>query len=194
MKRIVIEISKEQLLCNGDEIIIRMKVPPSEERHEFSFSDYIQKQIHNWEEKKHYRTAATYKSARNSFMAFRNGQDIHLSQIDKNVIENYEKYLLTKGITKNSTSFYMRILRAVYNRAVADGIIEDNHPFRTVYTGIGKTDKRAIGIDAIRAIQNYQTRNQSLAFARDMFMFSFYTLGMSFVDMAYLERADITGG
>ena len=34
----------------------------------------------------------------------------------------------------------------------------------------------------------------SLDFARDMFMFSFYTRGMSFVDMAYLKKTDLQNG
>ena len=32
-----------------------------------------------------------------------------------------------------------------------------------------------------------------LAKARDLFMFSFYTRGMSFVDMAYLKKSDLQG-
>lgn len=34
----------------------------------------------------------------------------------------------------------------------------------------------------------------TLDFTRDMFMFSFYTRGMSFVDMAYLKKSDIKNG
>jgi integrase len=33
-----------------------------------------------------------------------------------------------------------------------------------------------------------------LEFARDMFLFSFYTRGMSFIDMAYLKKRDLNGG
>ena len=33
-----------------------------------------------------------------------------------------------------------------------------------------------------------------LDFARDMFLFCFYTRGMSFVDMAYLKKGDIANG
>ena len=34
----------------------------------------------------------------------------------------------------------------------------------------------------------------SLDFARDMFLFSFYTRGMSFIDMAYLREKDLCNG
>ncbi len=33
-----------------------------------------------------------------------------------------------------------------------------------------------------------------MAYARDLFLFSFYTRGMSFVDMAYLKKRDLQGG
>lgn len=34
----------------------------------------------------------------------------------------------------------------------------------------------------------------AMDYARDMFMFSFYTRGMSFIDMAYLKKTDLTRG
>ena len=37
-------------------------------------------------------------------------------------------------------------------------------------------------------------RKPSMDFARDMFMFSFCTRGMSFIDMAYLKKADLNNG
>jgi len=49
-------------------------------------------------------------------------------------------------------SFYMRNLRAVYNRAVEKGLTLQNNPFRHVYTGVDKTVKRAIPIKAIKAL------------------------------------------
>ena len=58
----------------------------------------------------------------------------------------YEAYLRGRGLTKNSTSFYIRILRAVYNRAVENSLIINQNPFKHVYTGIDKTVKRAISL------------------------------------------------
>ncbi len=50
----------------------------------------------------------------------------------------YEAWLKSKEICPNSTSFYMRILRAVYNRAVEKELTEQKYPFKHVYTGISK--------------------------------------------------------
>lgn len=143
----------------------------------------------------HIRTAETYRSALSGFMSFRGGADIHLDEITPSLIGRYEHWMSGRGLTPNTTSFYMRILRAAYNRAVDAGIIESLHPFRHVYTGIGRTVKRALPLALIRRIRNLNlTDNPKLDYARDMFMMSFYLRGMSFIDMAFLRTSDLSNG
>lgn len=141
------------------------------------------------------RTSETYTAALASFMKFREGQDILLCEIDSNIVMLYEAWLKSKGICPNTTSFYMRILRAVYNRAVEKELTEQKHPFKHVYTGIGKTVKRAIPLKTIKHIKELDLAlKPHLEYARDMFLFSFYTRGMSFIDMAYLKKSDLKNG
>lgn len=84
---------------------------------------------------------------------------------------------------------YTRILRAVYNRAVEDDIIENRNPFRHVYTGVDKTVKRALPLAVIKKIKALDlSLTPALDYARDMFLMSFYLRGMSFIDMAFLKR------
>ncbi|MCD8318017.1 MAG: site-specific integrase [Paraprevotella sp.] len=141
------------------------------------------------------RTAENYTAALNSFMHFRNHNDVLLDEIDFELMMEYEAYLKAKGITMNTTSFYMRILRAVYNRAVEKELTVQCRPFRRVYTGVDKTVKRAVSLKTIKLIKDMDlSQTPSLDFARDIFMFSFYTRGISFVDMAYFKKKDLQGG
>ena len=141
------------------------------------------------------RTSETYTASLNSFMAFRDEQDVPLDGISSDMMLMYEAYLKARGVRMNTISFYMRNLRAVYNRAVERGLTEQKNPFRHVYTGVDKTAKRAIPVKAIKALKELDlSMKPSLDFARDMFMFSFYTRGMSFVDMAYLRKSDLQNG
>ena len=141
------------------------------------------------------RTAETYQSALASFMRFREGKDVLISHIKDNLIVAYENSMKASGLSSNTTSFYMRILRAVYNRAVKQGITKQKYPFQYVYTGVAKTRKRAVDISIVRRLAEMDLdRNPSAALARDMFLFSFYTRGMSFVDMAYLRKSDLSHG
>lgn len=140
------------------------------------------------------RTAETYRSAKNSFLRFIDGDDFRFSQFTTPLICDYEKFLKGRGLCSNSSSFYMRVLRTIYLRAVDSGYVNDTKPFVRVYTGIGKTVKRAITIDEIRRIRHLKGLTYNEELARDLFLFSFYTRGMSFIDIAYLKPENIQNG
>ena len=142
------------------------------------------------------RTAERYTTVLNSFTRFwgRDG-DIPLEDIGSTLMLEYEAWLKDKGICPNSTSYYMRNLRAVYNRAVDKELTIQRSPFKHVYTGIDKTVKRAVPLKVIRMIRDLDLRiSPGMEYARDMFMLSFYTRGMSFIDMAHLKKKDLQNG
>ena len=62
------------------------------------------------------RTSETYTATLKSFMAFRDDQDVPLDGITSDMMLMYEAYLKARGVRMNTISFYMRNLRAVYNR------------------------------------------------------------------------------
>lgn len=151
------------------------------------------------------RTSETYRSTLNSFRKFLAGkaeedgdgrhQDMMLDCLTPETMAEYEAWLRNRGVVSNTVSFYNRILRAVYNRAVDAGVVEDRHPFRKVHTGVDKTVKRAVPIAVVRTIKAMDlSQSPSLDFARDMFMMSFYLRGMSFIDMAFLRKTDLRDG
>ena len=119
------------------------------------------------------RTAENYSCTLKSFMQFRGDRDVLLSEIDSDLMQLYEAYLHGKGAVRNTSSFYMRILRAVYNRALEKELMEQRNPFRHVYTGVDKTVKRAVPLSAIKRMKNLDLPLQpNLEFARDMFLLS----------------------
>ena len=143
------------------------------------------------------RLSETYTSSVNSFMRFRgeNG-DIPMTEMNSDLMKEYEHYLLDEcGLNPNTGSFYMRNLRALYNRAVEKGLTTDRTPFRHVYTGVAKTMKRAVPAEVIRKIKGLDlTLQPALAQARDYFLLSFYLRGISFVDLSQLKTTDIQNG
>lgn len=166
-----------------------------EAERETSFFEFMAEVIFQLERLGKERTAENYTTALNSFKRFRNGNDITLNEIDSDLMTEYEAYLKSHGVAMNTVSFYNRILRAVYNRAVEKEMTVQRYPFKHVYTGIDKTVKRALPLKIIRRIKELDLSfKSSLDFARDMFLFSFYTRGMSFIDMAYLKKKDLQNG
>ncbi|WP_418811641.1 site-specific integrase [Paraprevotella xylaniphila] len=160
-----------------------------------SVFNFIRRQIHHKEQIGKVRSSETYRSMLNSFTCFRKGVDLTFDMMDGMLMELYEAWMRKCGLTRNSTSFYMRILRTNYKLAVEKGLTPDRHPFRNVYCGIDKTVKRSLSFGEIKKISALDlSRKPSMDFARDMFMFSFCTRGMSFIDMAYLKKADLNNG
>ena len=137
------------------------------------------------------RTAEAYESAFSSFRKFREGVDVCFDDIDSEMLISYEYHLRAKELAPNTISFYMKRLRAVYNNAVEDGYVENKNPFKKVFTSSEKTVKRAIPLKFVRKLKDLDlSYSPSKSFARDMFLFSFYTRGMAFVDMAYLHYSN----
>lgn len=140
-------------------------------------------------------SAEHFSSALNSFIRFHGYVELPFDMINSTVFSGYEKYLKDTGLCLNTISFYMRKLRVLYHRAVDSGLTSDNRPFKHVYTGIAKTVKRAISLDAMRALKALPLVNRPAdAFARDIFLFSFYTCGMAPVDIAYMKKRALQDG
>lgn len=160
-----------------------------------SFISFSRQLIDDLERVGKKRTSETYAASLNSFLRFRKERDILFDEMDDSLMVEYESYLKKMGLCPNSTSFYMRNLRAIYNRAVEKELTPQNSPFKHVYTGIDKTVKRAVPLKVIRRLKDLElSEKPDEDYARDLFMFSFYTRGMSFVDMAYLKKSDLRNG
>lgn len=140
-------------------------------------------------------TSDHYASALNSFIRFYGNGELPFSRLDRLLISDYETYLRELALCPNTTSYYMRNLRAIYNRAVDLDLTPQCDPFRHVYTGVARTVKRSIPLDAVKALRQLDLTNYPVSeLARDLFIFSFYTRGMAFVDMAYLRKSNVRNG
>ena len=189
------EIIRE-LDCSGEtytlsEILNRYRSLPSES----GFLYHMKKEMETLWENGQYGTSRNYRRALNSFSTFLDGNDIPFSSLDSALACRYEAWLWQQRVAKNSSSFYMRILRAVYNKAVKQGIAVQTFPFREVYTGVARTSKRAVDEETILKLQRIDLSDSpALALSRDMFVFSYCARGMAFVDMAYLKKKDLHNG
>lgn len=162
---------------------------------ENTFFNFMENVIERLRQLNHIGTAKNYRAALGSFRQFRGNVDISIASIGHVLMEDYQAYMTSAGLTPNSISFYMRILRAVYNRAVEQELTIDRNPFRTVFTGTEKTLKRAISISDIKRIRDLDlSLKPNLEFARDLFLFLFFCRGMSFIDAAFLKKSDIQNG
>lgn len=183
----------QHLMTNEDnlDIIVSQFMKIQSETRLSVFSERIANELCS---EKQTRTAKSYLTSVRSFLRFNNGVDITFDEFNSRLILNYEKYLKKQQVANNTISFYMRNLRAIYNRAVEESYTQQIFPFRKAFVGNDKTIKRAIDESTISKLKTLDlSLKPRLALSRDMFMFSFYARGMAFIDLAYLTKENIRG-
>lgn len=192
LRKIIDTLERSGKEWNLDEVI--QKFNPDINK-EYSVFHFIQGQILRKKQLGKIRSSETYQATLNSFMNFRQGIDLTFDMFDSELMELYEAELQRRGVVRNTSSFYLRILRTNYKLAVEKGLTQDCHPFKHVYCGMDKTVKRCLSFEEIKRMKELDlSLKPALDFARDMFIFSFCPRGMSFVDMAYLKKSDLKNG
>lgn len=143
-----------------------------------------------------FRTAEAYRATLNCWLRFIDPEKaMPWKMVTSRSMTLFADYLKKRGATKNTQSFYFRILRAVCNRAQEEGVaVLPGNLFDNVYTGKARTRKRALPIEDIRKIAAAEPKNRKEQLARDMFIFSFITRGMAPIDMALLRKGNIVDG
>ncbi len=165
----------------------------SEDKRSNSILPFTDKTIKKMESLGQIGNSRVYRNTYNVFKEFRKGQDIEFRFIDYKLLNEFQDYLIMKGNKTNTNSIHFRTLRAIYYRAIKEGEVnEEFNPFKKFKIKSEPTQKRAIKKDDIDKIRNLKIKAKpELIKARDLFLFSFYNRGMSFVDIAYLKAGDI---
>ena len=137
--------------------------------------------------------ARAYQCAVNVLTTFAKGKDIAFHDLTYAFIKKFESHHLAKGTSQNGLATYLKKIRAMYNRAIKDDLVEKSmYPFESYSIKTTKTRKRAIGMDAIKKIIDLKLEaDHPLYDARNYFLLSFYMRGMSFADMAHLKVSNI---
>lgn len=191
LKQIEVKFAGREENYTADDVVAEFERQITEN----TLYNYMEKIIAKFKGNGRYTTACHYRATLNSFKRFRDNADIMLDELNSDTMEAYQAWLQQNGLIPNSISFYMRILRAVYKRAIEDEIVEDYNPFKHVYTGVDKTVKRALPLNIIRKIKSLDlSAKPRLAYARDIFILSFLLRGMSFIDMCYLRKDNLKYG
>lgn len=121
-------------------------------------------------------------------------EDVKLKNVNNGVIVGYREKLLADGLNKNTVAFYLRTMRAAYNRAVALELVKDIKPFTGVRCATMKTRKRALTEHQLKTIAEIELKKDFENFARDFFLLSYMLRGMAPVDLMNLRWSDINNG
>ena len=191
LKKIIYKIDAECANYTVNEIIEKFYQTTAD----YSITDFFTQQIQKLKNDNRRGTARNYSKTLKSLKAFMKNTDSTFNIVTEQFVESYNTFLIQRGVVRNTISFYMRIFRSVYNKAVTQKIIEQTFPFKNVYTGVDRTRKRAVTETVISQLLSIDLKkSKALQFARDLFIFSFYARGMAFVDIVYLKKSNIQNG
>lgn len=144
----------------------------------------IERRIEELSQTKSHSTVENYKTAWRSLRRYLT-DEVALQTVSHETMAGYERWLIQRGVALNTVSCYMRSLRSLLAPT-------GNDLFCRVFTGNEHTDKRSISTDALQRLRRLNLEaHPRLSLARDVFLFSFYAMGMPFVDVAHLLRAQV---
>ena len=172
------------------------------------FYDFMLSVITDMERQGRYSTAHVYYCALQSAMGY-GGYSLRIEELNPVWLGHYQEHLLRQALMWNTISTYMRMLRAVYNRAVDMGLAPYiPRQFKNVFTGRHTNHQRALKKEEIRLVllERVDTENDNLpsesetaapCTLRDLdwaracleLMLRFH--GIPFVDLAHLRKVDL---
>lgn len=139
--------------------------------------------------------ATTYQTALDLLEKQFSNKPISFESIDFAFLNNWEALMRNKGVKVNSIGAYMRSIRAIYNQAIKNELVEIKHyPFSKYKIKSERTIQRTLSKEQINEIRGLKLKQDTkMLKARDLLMLSFYFRGMNFRDMALLTKESIQG-
>jgi integrase len=151
--------------------------------------------IHKRNESGNIGTALNYQCSRNSLKRYKS--KLQFSDITVDFLNNYEKWLLDHGKSISTVGIYLRPLRAIINIAIDERFFSrEEYPFgkRRYQIPASRNIKKALTQQEVGKIYNFSTPSNTWAeWAKDMWMFSYFSNGINMKDIALLKHSNIDG-
>lgn len=139
-------------------------------------------------------TAHVYKNALFSFSKFCGIYNVSFRQVNRERLRLYGQYLYECGLKANTISTYMRMLRSIYNRGVEAGSAPYvPRLFHDVYTGVDVRQKKALPAAELHKLLYEDPKSERLRRTQAIAALMFQFCGMSFADLAHLEKSALEG-
>lgn len=170
-----------------------------------SVLEFTESLVKEFDQKGKLSNYSIYKSLKSSLQKFWGKKRVlRFPDIDYQFLKRFETYLYGRGCSGGGVHHYMRTLRAVFNQAIQRGFADETlYPFSTARNKNGYSLShlkstavpRALSDRDLELIKNFNAENHPhLKQSHLFFLFSYYTWGMNFIDMALLKWTDIYDG
>ena len=161
------------------------------------------------------KTAEIYRTSMNALKRFVGSDTLDISEINHSFVLRFKQFLETEPPLKNgdkgkkykaksvgcrAISLYLSNLRAMFNRAIDEFNDDDYEPIRrlpfkrSTIPPQPVTKHRELTREQMLQILAYEPKTELQAMAKDVFLLSFYLIGMNTVDIYNLRKSDLKDG
>ncbi len=165
----------------------------------YSVADFFERQTLKMRQLGRISTAGKYAATYKSLNKF-HPKTLQFGEISVALLTEFEQYLYSHGNKPNSVATKFSALKAVYNKALAEKVfVCKENPFAVYKVGSlwTKTRKRAIHKEDVRRLMNAPLPDSHTPYtelARDIFLFSYFSAGINYKDIATLRYSDLVDG
>lgn len=133
-----------------------------------------------------------YKGCLNSLEKY--SADLYFEKINENWLKNYQSHLKKNGNSDATISLRLRCLKIMFNVAIADGFISERlYPFKNISTSSSVKSKSVLYSEQLKVFWEYQPITLREQRAKAYWFFCYFSNGINFKDMAYLQWKNING-
>lgn len=137
------------------------------------------------------RTREIYEATIKKVQAY-DPYDTSVADVGLDWIVGFERFMRDNGLGTNSIAIHLRNLRAVLNYAIGEGLTKA-YPFRRFVIKKEETPKRSLNISQLAEFRDWPCESHQERY-RDIFMLSFYLLGINMVDLCSAMKSDVVNG
>lgn len=164
----------------------------NEKKKPVSFIDFYYETMVNTTQLE-YGTTKEHKYTFNILQKF--APTLNVNEVDYNFALLFDNYMKTKlGLAQNTIHKHHQHIRRFFTQAKRQGIVteEPKNPYNLFVSKKEKSDRTALTLNELIAIEQCQIPelDQSLQFAKDLFLFSCYT-GLRYSDVMELTNDNI---
>lgn len=165
--------------------IITTPDSPEKEEEPF-FSAYFEKYLQHLSKK---NTLLSFKYTANKISAYTDLDSLTFRHITPSWLKNFDSFMEKQGLSVNARGVYMRNIRAVFNAAIDDELIDIAlYPFRRFKIKKKETIKRSLTPEQLVGIRDFASADPFAKEAADIFMLTFYLIGINNIDLLKLTE------
>lgn len=196
IQKIIDDLEDENIAYTLPDLINRIKTFKGKGKTR-TFTSFITENTENLKTTGKLGSAKIEKQTLQSLQTFLAKKDIGFNELSYQTLKKYETYCISKGNKPATIGMRLRTIRYIFNMAIKSNVIkESQYPFKEYkISGVKSTSKKEyLTQDEISSLLQYKPENQYEKFAKDMFLFSYYSRGINFIDLLKLEKTAIYNG